>query len=392
MTQNLLKTDTLGLLLNALNANPLDDNASRLASLNSECQQLLQEATLHQQAHWAAHMTPNLAPYSLLGQHIAGMHQGNLLSPDLYPLLKKAETTALNWIKAHFHQSHAGFTHGGSYSNLEALWQARDSRPDKAKIVYGSRACHYSVQKACDILGLEFKSLDTDSHDRLLPQALLKACKQQQPLAIILNIGTSAAGSIDPLAECVAIANHYTCWLHIDAAWGGAMAMLPEHRSGYNVLAHADTISFDPHKTLFLPRPCSVLMSRHRSRAVAAIDYLDTAPETRLAGSYGGELFLPLWLNLQLLGEHWFYQKTRQRLAQARQFVMQLSELTSWPIISSETGIVCFEAPNENKLEQLVKQGVFSKATVNNRRVCRAVFASYDTQANRLIEALRPYL
>jgi len=392
MNQTLPKAETISLLLDGLHSNTSVDNGSKLALLNGDCQQLLQEAALHQQSSWAAHMTPNLAPYSLLGQQIAGMHQGNLLSPALYPGLKEAETKTLDWIKKHFYQPFAGFTHGGSYSNLEALWQARDAKPQHSKRVYGSHASHYSIKKACDILGLEFHALETDDNERLLPEALSKACQQQVPLAIVLNLGTSACGSIDPLPESVATAAHYDCWLHVDAAWGGATVMLPEHKKTYQLLAQADTISFDPHKNLFQPRPCSILLSQHQKQALGDIHYLDTPPTKQLAGSYGGELFLPLWLNLQLLGEEWFYEKTRYRLAQARQFVMQMSELTTWPVIQSKTGIVCFETPEKELLSPLVEQGVLSKAMVNKQPVYRAIFASYHTQATDLIRAIRPYL
>lgn len=392
MSQTLPETETLSLLLNTLHTNGSESNVSKLALLNPDCQQLLTEAALHQESHWAAHMTPNLAPYSLLGQQIAGMHQGNLLSPELYPFLKQAETHTLDWLKAHFHLPFAHFTHGGSYSNLEALWQARDAQSQQRKRVYGSQASHYSIKKACDILGLEFHPLNTDDDDRLLTEALSEACQQEPPLAIVLNLGTSASGCIDPLTECASIAADYECWLHVDAAWGGAMVMLPEYKDTYQCLAQADTISFDPHKSLFQPRPCSILLSQHQKQSLAETNYLDTPPTKQLAGSFGGELFLPLWLNLQLLGEDWFYEKTRYRLAQARQFVMQLSELTSWPAIQSETGIVCFETAEKDLLSPLVKQGVYSEAKINKRSVYRAVFASYHTQANDLIRAIRPYL
>lgn len=393
MTQTLPEAETISLLLNRLNTNSLEGNDTGHALLDDDCHMLLREAALHQQTHWAAHMTPNLAPYSLLGQRIAGLHQGNLLSAEMYPYLQQAETSALEWVKTHFHQPFARFTHGGTYSNLEALWQARDTKSVSNNIVYGSKASHYSVKKACDILGLEYQALDTDNEDRLRADALLTACQQKEPLAVVLNLGSSAAGSIDPLLDCLNIVSDYESWIHIDAAWGGAVVMLPENKPLYGVLAKADSISFDPHKSLFLPRPCSIVMSRHQKQLLQGdVNYLEKTPEKQLAGSYGAELFMPLWLNLRLLGQKWFYQMTRQRLAQARQFHIQLSELTDWPIVNSETGVICFEAPNKDHLLPLVQQGILSQAKINKRSVYRAVFASYQTQATSLIKAIRPYL
>jgi glutamate/tyrosine decarboxylase-like PLP-dependent enzyme len=361
--------------------------------LTADCQALLSEAEQHQLPDRAAHMTGNLAPYSLLGQHMATLHQGNLLSAELYPQLKQAEASVLDWLKPHFLKPYASFTHGGTYSNLEALWMARDSSPESHKIVYGSRACHYSIKKACDILGLEFVAIETNNLDQIDPAKLKQACERLAPVAIMANLGSSAAGSIDDLEACTALASEFKCWLHIDAAWGGAMAMLPENRERFQLLKLADSISFDPHKSLFQPRPCSMLLSNLPNATTNGdIDYLERTPELHIAGSNGGELFLPLWLNLNLLGEDWFYQKTRHRLAQARKFVMQLTELTKVRVISSETGIVCFAAPASEELDKLVTKGILSKAKVNHQPVYRAVFAGFQTKANELIKVIRPYL
>jgi len=388
MNPLLSKPETINQLFQALLA-----QADPSELLTADCQALLLEAEQHQQPVWAAHMTGNLAPYSLLGQQLATLHQGNLLSAELYPQLKQAEAYVLDWLKPHFHQACASFTHGGSYSNLEALWMARDSALKPRKLVYGSRACHYSIKKACDILGLEFVPIETNSTDQVDTAKLKKACQTSAPVAIVANLGSSAAGSIDDLRTCSTLAAEFACWLHIDAAWGGAMVILPENRERFQLLNMADSISFDPHKSLFQPRPCSVLLSKHPSASIHGdIDYLDSKPERHLTGSHGGELFLPLWLNLRLLGEQWFYQQTRQRLAQARQFVMQLKELTNHKVISSETGIVCFQAPVKEELDKLIAKGVLSKAKVNHQAVYRTVFSGFRTQANELIKVIRPYL
>jgi glutamate/tyrosine decarboxylase-like PLP-dependent enzyme len=191
----------------------------------------------------------------------------------------------------------------------------------------------------------------------------------------------------------MAIGQTYQSWIHIDAAWGGATMMLPENRQRYQLLHSADSISFDPHKALSQPKPSSVLLSRHGGQSLSAqVDYLSSSPDNRLPGSYGGELFLPLWLNLQMLGEDWFYQQIRQRLAQSRQFGLHLAGLTDWPVSVSETGIVCFEPQQPDLLATLPDQGIFSRASINGRPVYRAVFASANTQAASLIKVLHPYL
>jgi glutamate/tyrosine decarboxylase-like PLP-dependent enzyme len=166
--------------------------------------------------------------------------------------------------------------------------------------------------------------------------------------------------------------------------------MLPENADSLSLVQQADSLCLDPHKSQFQPRPCSVYLSRHANIGTEQTDYLAQAPTQRLMGSYGAELFLPLWLNLSVLGKDWFLQQTRYCLQQAKEFARLLNEHTEWKVITGGTGIVCFESAQD--LGPLVDQGVFSQARVNNRPVYRAVFADYRLEAKALFRVLRPYL
>lgn len=84
---------------------------------------LLTEGDFHHSNTWAAHMTPSVEAPALLGQLLAGLHNGNLLSPELYPSLAKIEKQLIEWLCQLFQQKHGHFTHGSTYANLEALWQ-----------------------------------------------------------------------------------------------------------------------------------------------------------------------------------------------------------------------------------------------------------------------------
>ena len=393
MTRAVLKIEQLEQLLHHLATGQITTFDGHDSSLSELCQPLLQEAAIHLQESWAAHMTPALAPYSLLASQIATLHSGNLLSAELYPLLHQAQESTSHWLCQRFQQNHALFTHGGSYANLEALWRARDASRSPSTIVYGSHATHYSVGKACQLLGLNFQAIETDNQDRMDIDSLRKACHQQEPVAIVFNAGSSALGSLDSIDDIVSIAKEMKCWLHIDAAWGGALMLLPEHQDRFaSLLQQADSITFDPHKALFQPKPCSVLLSKTAASCYSDVGYLTSSPQKRLSGSYGGELFLPLWLNLQMLGENWFFQQIRLRLSHASQFARQLSALTDWPVVCSETGIVTFETPQPGQLQPLVEQGLFSTARLQHRVVYRAVFASTQTKPDTLIRSLHPFL
>ena len=364
------------------------DTSNLLAILNA----LIVEGDRHRADNWAAHMTPAISCDSLLGQLIAGLHNGNLLSPQLYPMLEKIEQQIINWLCKLFQQQYGHFIAGSSYANLEALWQAKQHHPDAPQIVYTSEAAHYSIAKACQILDLELKYITTDEDGQLCPETLQQACEKQPPLAIVATAGTPALGAIDPLENCIKLAQQYKSWCHVDAAWGGALSLLPEYNSLFDITAQADSICFDPHKGWQQPKPASILLYQRPLTPMLSADanYLQHPPFNSLPGSRGGELFLPLWLTLMNSGVDSLRQQLRLRLEQAEQFARQLKQRTNWQIYHSPTGIVCFTT-NQADLTDLVNKGVFSQAKIAEKDVYRAVFASPNTKADILITVLEPY-
>lgn len=350
---------------------------------------LISEGGLHRQSNWAGHMTPSVEQSALLGQLLAGLHNGNMLSADLYPELAKIESQLINWFCDLFQQQSGHFTHGSSYGNLEALWQARERTVIDSNIVYGSSAAHYSIAKACRILGLEFRPIAANQQGQIQITDLQQACQQKKPLAIVATAGTSSCGAIDPLAECIELAHPLGSWCHIDAAWGGALALVGK----LTEIEHADSLCFDPHKALGQPKPSSVLLYQHNLEPFtdSPTDYLSLSPNKTLAGSYGGELFLPLWCSL-LFNRDKLASQVEERLVQAQLFAEQLRQRSDWTIWHSETGIVCFAPTEEIELSSLSLRGIISEAKINQQPVYRAVFASHTTRAEALLTELAPYL
>jgi len=352
---------------------------------------LITEGNQHKQSSWAGHMTPAVESPALLGQLVAGLHNGNLLSADLYPQLTQIESQLIDWLCQTFKQQYGHFTHGSSYANLEALWQAREHSQNTSNIVYASTAVHYSIAKACQILGLKLQTIETNEQGQIQVDALRKACQKTKPIAIIATAGTTSCGAIDPLSECIDIAHEVNSWCHIDAAWGGALALLDEHSDLFSI--DADSLCFDPHKSLGQPKPCSILLYQRPLAPFLDIetDYLTTAPTQTLVGSHGGELFLPLWYSL-LLDKEGLINQLRQRLAQAEQFAALLQEKTKWTVWHSVTGIVCFKVPNEIDLLPLEKQGWLSHAKINGEKVYRTIFANSNTKTEDIWTEITPYL
>jgi len=348
------------------------------------------EGQQHAAADWAAHMTPVVTQNSLIGHLLSAQHNGNLLSSTLYPLLAEIEKHTLRWLCRSFSFPMGHFTSGSTAGTLEALWQARESHPHRAPIVYASQAAHYSIAKACRILGLSFQTIAADADDRLCPDALQRACAGQAPLAIVATVGTTACGAIDPIADCVRIAQQYNSWLHLDAAWGGALALVPKQRHWLTGMADADSLCFDPHKTLGQPKPSSLLCYRQAIDLTIddGINYLDPPPATQFLGSHGAEYCLSLWSYVMLTGTTAIAEAIQNRLDQAAQFAAGLTPVANW-INHSPTGIVCFAlADSAPDLTRCIEQGVFSRVIVNETPVYRAVFADSSTQADALLASL----
>ncbi len=380
-------SDIIGLLQNQLSALPEDDQASKLI------QQLITEGELHHKSTWAGHMTPAVDQPALLGQMLAGLHNGNLLSPELYPQLAVIEKQLLDWFCQLFQQPFAHFTHGSSYGNLDALWQAREHTKNSSNIVYGSQAAHYSITKACRILGLKFQTIPTNELGQMDVEALRIACQANAPIAIVVTAGTSSCGAMDPIATCIEIAKEFNSWCHIDAAWGGALMLSQTHQHHLSGIAQADSVCVDPHKALGQPKPCSLLLYKKplANGLDIDVDYLTQSPKQTIGGSYGGELFLPLWCSLILSGTQSFSDRIDQRLEQAGQFAFALKQHTNWWLLHSATGIVCFSPPADIDLSHLIKLGLLSTAKVNGQEIYRVVFASHTSQTKALLTALKSY-
>lgn len=369
----------------------ISDQANNLDIIAKQVQVLLFEGKIHQNTDWAAHMTASISSDSLIGQILSSLHNGNLLSPELYPILNTIKQQTLDWLCQLFDQQHGHFTSGASYGNLEALWQAKQHNPSRS-IVYAAHTAHYSIDKACQILGLKLHRIPTDSEDKMALTPLRLACDINAPLAIIASAGTSSIGIFDPIDGCIKIAREFQAWCHIDAAWGGHLKLLPEYRALFGQqFAQADSLCFDPHKAWGQPKPASVLLYQQAACPMMSIeaDYLQQQPDNILPGSQGGEVFLPLWFTLVSSGIDTLRHNSRHALEQAGLFATLLTQYTNWPIFTSPSGIICFET--DQNLEVLIQQGILSTAKRNQKSVYRTVFTANTTMATAIIEKLRPY-
>ena len=291
--------------------------------------------------HTAAHLhcPPLLA--SLAAEVIISALNQSMDSFDQAPIATIIEQKMIRWLctEAGFPSSADGtFTTGGSQSNYMGLLLARDAcllrhwnwsgqksglPPDAARLrILCSEVAHFSVEKSAAQLGLGTDSvvrIRVDDRFRMAPSALhetLAALRTHNliPMAIVATAGTTDFGSIDPLTDLADLAASTHTWLHIDAAYGGALLFSSQLRSQLAGIERAHSIAIDFHKLLWQPIPCSVFLLRD-SRLFDPIrmhsDYLN--PEAHDAAGIPNLVTtslltsrrfdaLKLWISFQALG------------------------------------------------------------------------------------------
>jgi tyrosine decarboxylase / aspartate 1-decarboxylase len=154
-------------------------------------------------------------------------------------------------------------TGGGTMANLEALWVAGRL---EGKTILASAQAHYTHQRISSVLQLPFETIPCDSRGRMDVEALRKRLRRGDVGAVVATMGTTATGSVDPLAEILELRAKHNFRLHADAAYGGYFALSgnlgPETRRSFDHITQADSIVIDPHKHGLQPYGCGCVLFR----------------------------------------------------------------------------------------------------------------------------------
>ncbi|MBV9885319.1 MAG: aspartate aminotransferase family protein, partial [Acidobacteria bacterium] len=159
-------------------------------------------------------------------------------------------------------------TGGGTMANLEALWVAGQLAPGK-KIV-ASEQSHYTHHRISNVLQLDFESIPVDNLARMDVYALEKRLKAKNDIGtVVVTMGTTATGSVDPLPEILKLRDRYNFRIHADAAYGGyftlAQNLAPDATAAFAKISEADSVVIDPHKHGLQPYGCGCVLFRDPS-------------------------------------------------------------------------------------------------------------------------------
>ena len=260
--------------------------------------------------------------------------------------------------------------------------------------VYCSEHAHSSVDKAVILLGLGHEALrriEADAEFRMRPDALAAALDEDRrnrfiPIAVVATAGTTSATSVDPLGTVAAICSRERVWLHVDAAYAGVAAMLPEYQSLLKDAASADSLVLNPHKWLFTPFDLSVLYCRRMDALRAAFsltpEYLKTSESSDVrnlmdTGIQLGRRFraLKLWMVLRHFGAAGIRERLSEHIRLARLFARWVDESDEFertaPVPFS---VVCFRARATDE---------FNAALLERLNASGDVFLSHTKLADR---------
>ncbi|AIX72321.1 aspartate aminotransferase family protein [Pantoea sp. PSNIH4] len=260
---------------------------------------------------------------------------------DQSPSATIIEMKLIEWLRAQvgYQAGDAGvFTSGGTQSNLMGLMLARDAffaraghsvqqdglAGDLRKLkVFCSENAHFSVQKNMALLGLGYQCVTlvkTDERARMDVDDLATKLAQakangEQVMAIVATAGTTDAGAIDPLRAIAALAAEQQIWVHVDAAWGGALLLSEHYRDYLDGIELMDSITLDFHKQFFQTISCGAFLlkeARHYELMRYQAAYLNSefdeaqgVPNLVSKSLQTTRRFdaLKLWMGLEALGQ-----------------------------------------------------------------------------------------
>lgn len=355
----------------------------------------------------------------ILGELLAAALNTNAMVWRASPAGTELEEVTLQWLRDLLGLPQVFFgtiNDTASSSTLYALAAAREAVLPQAwehglglappGRFYASEQAHSSVDKAVLTLGLGrrgLRKIPTDQAFRMLPEALERAVEEDdaagfRPVGVVATLGTTSTTSVDPVEEIADVARRKGLWLHVDAAYAGPAAILPELRPLFRGWEAADSIVVNPHKWLFTPLDCSVLFTRDPEALPRAFrltpEYLETpeAGEARNLMDYGlalGRRFraLKLWFVLRYFGTQGLRERIRSHLALAQEFAGWVDAEVGWERVAPvpfSTVVFryapsSFDASAHDKLNRTIQEAInargefFLSHTVLGGRHCLRV-------------------
>jgi sulfinoalanine decarboxylase/sulfinoalanine decarboxylase/aspartate 1-decarboxylase len=301
------------------------------------------------------------------------------------------------------------FSPGGSLANLAALVIARNHAgpggrsggvDGRTLTVYTSRDAHYSIRKACGMIGVgrdNLRGVPVDGRGRLDPDALDAMITGDRaagrtPVAVVATAGTTVRAAYDPIGPIADVAERHGVWLHVDGAFGGSALLSRTHRHLVSGGERAESWTWDPHKLMGVPLTSSVLLTRERGVLAANFseeaDYLfqsdtDEYNHGRRSIQCGRRNdALKLWAAWKHLGDRGYEERIDRLFALAHYAAREIERRPGFTLTAEPEGVnVCFEvdgaeSPAICETLRREQRAMVGHATVDGRSVIRVACAN----------------
>jgi glutamate/tyrosine decarboxylase-like PLP-dependent enzyme len=243
-------------------------------------------------------------------------------------------------------------------------------------VLYVTPETHDSIWKAARLCGLgteAVREVRADSSLRMMPEDLAARIREDRqeglaPFLVVATAGTTGAGVIDPLADLAQVAEEEGLWLHVDAAWGGAAALVPELKPALGGIGRAHSITFDAHKWLSVPMGAGIYLTRQagileRTFRVAAGYMPREADGLPVADPYAHTMQwsrrftgLKLFLSLLVAGWEGYETAIRHQTAMGDRLRQGLAA-AGWTVVNdTPLPLVCFNDGRGERAADLVEE------------------------------------
>jgi len=393
---------------------------------------ILPGITHWQHPSWFAYFPANNSPPSILAELLTAGLGAQCMIWQTSPAAAELEEVVLEWLRQMLGlpEGMAGVIQDtASTATLVALLTAREKATNfeanqkglkKSLVVYASEETHSSIEKGVKIAGYGRENLcyiPTDDSFAMVPSKLEEAVERDKkrglkPACVVATLGTTSSTAIDPLAAIGKICNSQNIWLHVDAAFAGTAAILPEKKWMLEGAENIDSFVFNPHKWMLTNFDCSAYFVKDPGMLIRTFEihpeYLKTGQDSQVKnfrdwGVQLGRRFraLKLWFVIRSYGVEGLQKIVREHIRLAQMFKEWVKKHEAFELMAPvELSLVCFrlndgrneealESLNRRLLESLNQTGkVFlTHTTLKGKYVLRMAIASRTTEEFYVQEA-----
>jgi aromatic-L-amino-acid decarboxylase len=333
--------------------------------------------TLWNHPGWFAYFPGNNSPPSVLAEMLTATLGAQCMSWATSPAATELEQVVMDWIRQMIGlpaQFVGVIQDTASTATLVALLTAREQATAHASgsqglaavrerlTVYASAEAHSSVEKGVKLAGygVDFlRRIPVDESYAMKPEALAEAIARdraagQRPACVVATIGTTSSTAVDPLRAIAEICRREGVWLHVDAAYAGTAAIVPELRRHFEGMEAADSIVMNPHKWMLVNFDCSAYFVRDRDALLSTFqltpEYLRTSQDAEAVnfrdwGIQLGRRFraLKVWFVIRSYGVEGLRRLVRSHVKLAQDLAQQISSAPDFELMAPVPfGLVCF--------------------------------------------------